>query len=133
MFLKIFVVETSGRRLFSKVSTTTTHTASTLENDEPTNIPNPFEQEKQKCILCRLNITPNYKNVRLLSQFQSPYTGRIYGRHITGLCKKRQEQMEKEIVKAQNCALMPTYHKAVEFLHDPKLFNPEKPIRPHKY
>lgn len=94
---------------------------------------NPYEKERKLCILCKMDITPNYKNVRLLSQFQSRYTGRIYGRHITGLCKQKQEQVEKEIRKAQTAALMPGYHKAVEYLNDPPLFDPERPIRPHKY
>ncbi|XP_035796316.1 28S ribosomal protein S18c, mitochondrial-like [Anopheles albimanus] len=94
---------------------------------------NPFAKEQIQCILCKHNISPDYKNVQLLSQFQSPYTGRIYGRHITGLCKSRHEQVEREIIKAQNAGLMPTYHKAVEFLSDPKLFDPEKAVRPHKY
>ncbi|XP_065080209.1 small ribosomal subunit protein bS18m [Ochlerotatus camptorhynchus] len=94
---------------------------------------NPFAKDRAQCILCKNNISPDYKNVQLLSQFQSPYTGRIYGKHITGLCRKRQEQVENEIIKAQNAGFMPTYHKAVEFLEDPKLFNPERPMRPHKY
>uniref|UniRef100_A0A0A1WGN9 28S ribosomal protein S18c, mitochondrial n=1 Tax=Zeugodacus cucurbitae TaxID=28588 RepID=A0A0A1WGN9_ZEUCU len=101
--------------------------------DEPIDIANPFEKERRVCILCKHNIVPEYKNVKLLSQFQSPYTGRIYGRHITGLCKQKQEQVEKAIIRAQNCALMPTYHKELDFMQDPRLFDPEKPIRPHKY
>ncbi|KAF5291179.1 hypothetical protein FQA39_LY14421, partial [Lamprigera yunnana] len=67
---------------------------------------NPFEKEKLKCVLCKYNITPDYKNIKLLSQFQSPYTGRIYGRHITGLCENKQKQVEMEIVKAQSAGLM---------------------------
>ena len=96
-------------------------------------IQNPFEKEPQKCILCKLNISPDYRNVKLLSQFQSSYTGRIYGRHITGLCKHKQEEVEKAIIRAQNCAMMPSYHKDLDFLQEPKLFDPERPIRPHKY
>ncbi|XP_075148888.1 mitochondrial ribosomal protein S18C [Haematobia irritans] len=101
--------------------------------DEPIDILNPFEKARKTCILCKHNITPDYKNVKLLSQFQSPYTGRIYGRHITGLCKQKQTEVEKAIKRAQQCALMPTYHKDLEFMKDPKLFDPEKPVRPHKY
>lgn len=63
---------------------------------------NPFEKEQVKCILCKHNIEPDYKNVRLLSQFQSRYTGKIYGRHITGLCTDKQRKVEREIMKAQN-------------------------------
>lgn len=96
-------------------------------------MPNPFEKEKVKCILCKHSIEPNYKNVKLLSQFQSSYTGRIYGRHITGLCKAKQEKVESEIIKAQGCGLMSYFHKSVTFLKDPRLFDPERPIRPHKY
>ena len=101
--------------------------------DDLIEMENPYEEQKHICILCENDISPNYKNVKLLSQFQSPYTGRIYGRHITGLCSRKQEEVEKAIVRAQNCALMPTYHKDTDFLQDPNLFNPEKPIRPHKY
>nr|XP_014098923.1 28S ribosomal protein S18c, mitochondrial [Bactrocera oleae] len=116
------------------ISITRRNFSAPVENkDEPIDIPNPFEKERRICILCKHNIVPDYKNVKLLSQFQSPYTGRIYGRHITGLCKQKQEQVEKAIIRAQNCAMMPTYHKEMDFMQDPRLFDPEKPIRPHKY
>lgn len=69
---------------------------------QPISIPNPFEPEKQKCILCKMNIMPDYKNIKLLSQFVSPFTGRVYGRHITGLCKQKQQQVVMEIIKAQH-------------------------------
>ncbi|XP_011301401.1 28S ribosomal protein S18c, mitochondrial [Fopius arisanus] len=94
---------------------------------------NPFKKERKVCILCRLKIEPDYKNVRLLSQFQSSYTGRIYGKHITGLCKAKQEKVEREILKAQNCGFMPVYNKVPEYLHDPRLFDPDHPFRPHKF
>lgn len=103
------------------------------QSDEPISIENPFKKDRAQCILCRLNLEPNYKNIRLLSQFQSSYTGRIYGRHITGLCKSQQEIVEREIKRAQDSGYMPVYHKSPEFLLDPKLFDPERPIRPHKY
>lgn len=94
---------------------------------------NPYEKEKARCILCKFNLRPDFKNVKLLSQFQSPYTGRIYGRHITGLCAKQQELVEKEIFKAQSAGLMPYYLKDPCFLADPELFNVDKPIRPHRF
>nr|XP_023021763.1 28S ribosomal protein S18c, mitochondrial [Leptinotarsa decemlineata] len=94
---------------------------------------NPYEREKRECILCKHKIQADYKNVRLLSQFQSPYTGRIYGKHITGLCSKQQELVEKEIVKAQSAGLMGTYSKEPIFLQDPELFDVEKPLRPHRF
>ncbi|KAL0811572.1 hypothetical protein ABMA28_009955 [Loxostege sticticalis] len=103
------------------------------EDDAPADIENPYKKERKQCILCKLNIKPDYKNYRLLSQFQSPYTGRIYGRHITGLCKTKQEQVEAEISKAQNCAYMPYYYKDKTFLKDPKLFDPSNPVRSHRF
>ncbi|XP_063704800.1 small ribosomal subunit protein bS18m isoform X2 [Culicoides brevitarsis] len=114
-------------------STEKTPTTSEKDPDMPISMENPFEKEKKICILCKFNIEPDYKNVRLLSQFQSPYTGRIYGRHITGLCKKRQEQVENAIQKSLNAGLMPSYHKQVQFVKDPQLFNAQRPLKPHKY
>nr|BAN21385.1 mitochondrial ribosomal protein S18C [Riptortus pedestris] len=101
--------------------------------DKPVDIENPFVKEKQQCILCKLNIKPDYKNARLLSQFVSPFTGRVYGRHVTRLCTHKHELVKKEIVKARNAGFMPYYNKEPAFLNDPKLFNPEKPIRNHDY
>ncbi|XP_059479632.1 small ribosomal subunit protein bS18m [Neocloeon triangulifer] len=94
---------------------------------------NPFEKEKVKCILCQLDINPSYKNLRLLSQFVSSFTGKPYGRHITGLCKGKQELVEKEIMKARNLGMMPYMLKNAKFLKDPPLYDPEKPLRPHNY
>lgn len=62
---------------------------------------NPFQHSKRQCVLCKHNITPDYKNIKLLSQFVSSHTGRVYGRHITGLCRDQQERVEKEIVKSR--------------------------------
>uniref|UniRef100_A0A1B0FNX5 Mitochondrial ribosomal protein S18C n=1 Tax=Glossina morsitans morsitans TaxID=37546 RepID=A0A1B0FNX5_GLOMM len=121
------------RSVSKSTSGTSSSAAVSTDTDEPIDIPNPYEKDRSICILCKHNIVPDYKNVRLLSQFQSPYTGRIYGRHITGLCKRKQAEVEAAIIRAQNCALMPAYHKDIDFIKDPKLFNPERPIRPHKY
>jgi hypothetical protein len=61
------------------------------------------------------------------------FLGRIYGRHITGLCKQMQHDVEAEIHKAQMIGFMGVMTKKPQFLKDPKLFDPERPIRPHKY
>ncbi|EZA51919.1 28S ribosomal protein S18c, mitochondrial [Ooceraea biroi] len=92
-----------------------------------------YKKEQRKCILCELNIEPDYKNVRLLSQFQSRHTGRIYGKHITGLCEHKQKRVEQEIIKAQNSCLMGYWTKEPEYVDDPQLFDPNHPFRPHKY
>jgi ribosomal protein S18 len=121
---------------------------------------NPFAKEKQKCILCKHRITPNYKNVRLLSQFVSRFTGKIYSRNITGLCEKQQLAVQFAINRAINAGksaripslhypfvyissyssflynftgLMAGYYRDPRFAHDPKLFDPDNPFRPHRY
>ncbi|XP_046972983.1 28S ribosomal protein S18c, mitochondrial [Vanessa cardui] len=134
--LKSFILRnvflTTHRAIVSTIRPSST--APVAEDDDaPVEIENPFKKEKVQCILCKLNIVPDYKNYRLLSQFQSPYTGRIYGRHITGLCKTKQTLVEAEIRKAQNCGYMPYYYKDKTFLKDPKLFDPENPIRSHRF
>ncbi|XP_046383338.1 28S ribosomal protein S18c, mitochondrial [Ischnura elegans] len=110
------------------------HLSAKSTDDMPvTDMANPFEKEKPKCILCKYDVTPNYKNVKLLSQFVSPFTGRVYGRHITRLCKAKQNLVEREILKSRNCGLMPYYFKQPYLMKDPKLFDPENPLRPHRF
>jgi len=101
--------------------------------DMPESLTNPYEKPIRKCILCEQQIIPNYKNVKLLYQFISPYTGMIYPRNVTGLCKRMQEILEHEIKKARTFGLMAYYLKEVEFLKDPKLCDPERPLLPHRY
>ncbi|XP_001602798.1 28S ribosomal protein S18c, mitochondrial [Nasonia vitripennis] len=107
--------------------------SSAEEADAPIELENPYQRERKICILCKHNIDPDYKNVRFLSQFQSRFTGRIYGRHITGLCKYKQERVENEITKAQHAGLMPFYNKEITYVNDPKIFDVNNPFRPHKY
>ncbi|KAL1137906.1 hypothetical protein AAG570_009601, partial [Ranatra chinensis] len=94
---------------------------------------NPFSKEKGQCILCRYGITPDYKNIKLLSQFVSPFTGRLYSPSATRLCSRKHEQVKKEIMKARDAGFMPYYLKDPAFLKDPPLFDPDRPLRPHNY
>jgi small subunit ribosomal protein S18 len=94
----------------------------------------------------------DYKNARLLSQFLSPFTGKVYEKNITGktvfssfqqflfiyslfigLCKTKQKIVEGEIIKAQNAGYLAIMLKKVEYLKDPKLYDPNRPVRPHRY
>uniref|UniRef100_A0A5F9C1U0 Small ribosomal subunit protein bS18m n=1 Tax=Oryctolagus cuniculus TaxID=9986 RepID=A0A5F9C1U0_RABIT len=59
----------------------------------------------------------------LLSQFVSPFTGCIYGRHITGLCGKKQKEITKAIKRAQLMGFMPVTYKDPAYLKDPKVCN----------
>uniref|UniRef100_A0A3P8UL64 Mitochondrial ribosomal protein S18C n=1 Tax=Cynoglossus semilaevis TaxID=244447 RepID=A0A3P8UL64_CYNSE len=61
--------------------------------------------------------------LQLLSQFISPYTGRIYGRHITGLCGRKQKEISKAIKKAQKLGFMSVTHKHPQLMRDPNICN----------
>ncbi|XP_072310252.1 small ribosomal subunit protein bS18m [Eucyclogobius newberryi] len=80
---------------------------------------NPYKEPQKGCILCNVNV--DYKNIQLLSQFISPHTGRIYGRHLTGLCGKKQKEISKAIKKAQSMGFMPVTHKHPQFMRDPNI------------
>ncbi|WAR20821.1 RT18C-like protein [Mya arenaria] len=71
-----------------------------IKDDMPVDMPDPFQPPRKKCILCEYDVKLDYKNPQLLSQFISPYTGRIYGRFL------------------------PSMNKPAKYLEDPMLFNP---------
>ncbi|XP_054016714.1 28S ribosomal protein S18c, mitochondrial [Hylaeus anthracinus] len=122
------------RNKSSEAFTSNTETINvTPDPDLPTISENPFKKERKVCILCKHKIEPNFKNVRLLSQFQSRYTGRIYGKHITGLCEYKQKRMEEEILKAQTAGLMGIMTRDPKYANDPKLFDPNFPFKPHPF
>ncbi|XP_061439123.1 small ribosomal subunit protein bS18m isoform X3 [Rhineura floridana] len=63
----------------------------------------------------------------LLSQFISPYTGHIFGKHITGLCDKKQFELSKAIKRSQQTGFMSVTLKDPTFLSDPKVCNIKYP------
>lgn len=83
------------------------------------NMENPYKVPQKGCILC--NVDVDYKNIQLLSQFISPQTGRIYGRHLTGLCGRKQKEISKAIKKAHSMGLMSVTHKHPQFMKDPNI------------
>uniref|UniRef100_A0A4X2K8Z2 Small ribosomal subunit protein bS18m n=1 Tax=Vombatus ursinus TaxID=29139 RepID=A0A4X2K8Z2_VOMUR len=89
--------------------------------DLPVTVENPYKEPNKKCILCGKPV--DYKNVQLLSQFVSPFTGCIYGRHITGLCGKKQKEITKAIKWAQIMGFIPVTYKDPAYLKDPKICN----------
>lgn len=89
-----------------------------------TDMEDPYADPPRKCILCTHNVDLDYKNTRLLSQFVSPYTGRIYGRQITGLCLFMQRRVARLIKRSRFFGFMPCEHKDLRFVRDPKLFDP---------
>ncbi|KAK7109499.1 small ribosomal subunit protein bS18m-like [Littorina saxatilis] len=101
-----------------------------MEDNQPvSSMPDPFQKAHKKCILCQYNLDVNYKNVRLLSQFVSPYTGRIYGRAVTGLCIPMQKQVARAVKQSRVAGYMPYMFKKSEYLKDPRLFDPFKPAK----
>lgn len=106
---------------------------------------NPYEKEKRKCLLCRTGIDLDYKNARLLQQFVSTFSGRVYDRHITGtsavlwdckflgLCDHQQSKLIETIALSRKAGYMPIFVKDPKYTRDPKLFDPLKPIRPHSF
>ncbi|KAM7326599.1 small ribosomal subunit protein bS18m [Alexandromys fortis] len=89
--------------------------------DLPIPMENPYKEPLKRCVLCEKRV--DYKNVQLLSQFISPFTGCIYGRHITGLCGKKQKEVTKAIKRAQKMGFMPVTYKDPAYLKDPKVCN----------
>ncbi|KAF8570101.1 hypothetical protein P879_04656 [Paragonimus westermani] len=89
--------------------------------DEPISIPDPYKKVNRKCILCEHNVPLDYKNVRLLSQFVSPFTGRIYGRHITGLCIPMQKRISQLIARSRQFGFMPFESKESVFIKDMRI------------
>ncbi|XP_060103098.1 small ribosomal subunit protein bS18m [Heteronotia binoei] len=85
----------------------------------PETMDNPYKEPPKKCTLCGIHV--NYKNIQLLSQFVSPYTGHILGMHITGLCPKKQKEISKAIKRAHCIGFMPVTYKDPTFLSDPKV------------
>ncbi|XP_076103400.1 uncharacterized protein LOC143072382 [Mytilus galloprovincialis] len=87
------------------------------------NMVNPYEEKQKRCILCQYNVKLDYKNGRILSQFVSPNTGRIYGRKITGLCIPMQREISRLIKQSRTFGFMPYTYKKTEYLKDPLLFS----------
>ncbi|XP_069781958.1 small ribosomal subunit protein bS18m isoform X1 [Narcine bancroftii] len=105
-----------GRGGYWQREVSTQHSSS---SDLPIKLENPYKVPPKKCVLCGVSV--DYKNIQLLSQFVSPYTGRIFGRHLTGLCGKKQKEISKSIKKAQRMGFMPVILKDPVFIKDPNI------------
>jgi small subunit ribosomal protein S18 len=72
-----------GRRCYSSALVS----AQTSTNEDPdapiTLTTNPYDKDHVKCILCKHGIKLDYKNSRLLQQFVSTFSGRVYERHVS--------------------------------------------------
>ena len=119
--------------LSSAIALQSAKDAPDLEMDDP------YAPAPSTCLLCPKRYAPghapapHYLNPKLLSQFTSAHTGKVYERHITGLCAKMQAAVEVEILRAQAAGLMSTKVKNIEYLQDPQIVNPSKPYMPNPY
>ncbi|XP_077398798.1 small ribosomal subunit protein bS18m [Vanacampus margaritifer] len=95
------------------------HQQQHIKHDQFVKMDNPYKEPQKGCVLCKVNV--DFKNIQLLSQFISPHTGRIYGRHITGLCGRKQKEISKAIKKAHAMGFMSVTHKHPELMRDPNI------------
>uniref|UniRef100_A0AC34R8A1 Ribosomal protein S18 n=1 Tax=Panagrolaimus sp. JU765 TaxID=591449 RepID=A0AC34R8A1_9BILA len=93
----------------------------------------PYKKLESKCLLCRNDIELDYKNPRLLQQFVSSFSGRVFERHVTGLCTKQHQRLLQTISISRKAGLMPIFVKDPKYINDPKLFDCFKPRTPHSY
>merc|ERR1712130_556596 len=64
---------------------------------------NPFDCAR-RCKLCGTGIS--YKNTQLISQFVSPYTGRLYTENTTGLCTHKYKELKASYDVAKKVLLL---------------------------
>ena len=88
-------------------------------DDMPVKMEDPFKQPPRVCVLH--DIPVDYKNVQLLSQFTSSHTGIVLGRHVTGLCARKQREVSKAVKKARAMGFMSVTHKHPQFMKDPTI------------
>uniref|UniRef100_A0A8R1HJ67 28S ribosomal protein S18c, mitochondrial n=1 Tax=Caenorhabditis japonica TaxID=281687 RepID=A0A8R1HJ67_CAEJA len=83
---------------FRLCSSTPSEIPPASSEDEPVILEkNPYTKEPRKCLLCTTGVELDYKNARLLQKFVSTFSGRVYDRHITGLCDDQQKKLVEAI------------------------------------
>ena len=85
----------------------------------------------ERCVLC--NVPISWKNTQLLSQFISPWSGRIYERGVTNLCDKAYWKVKDEILRAQDNGLLGRNYRPSEFNSDPNLSSFDYSSSLHNY
>lgn len=86
---------------------------------------------RERCVLC--NVPISWKNTQLLSQFISPWSGRIYERGVTNLCDKAYLKVKDEIQRSQDNGLLGRNYRPTEFNQDPNLSSFDYSTKMHSY
>ncbi|KAF8370657.1 mrps-18.C [Pristionchus pacificus] len=121
-------------RLCSSDAAAAASAATTSCSDEPVELAvNPYARPPRKCLLCKTGVELDYKNARLLQQFVSSFSGRVYDRHITGLCDGQQKKLIETISLSRRAGYMPALVKDPKYVRDPALFDPLRPLRNHSF
>lgn len=101
------------------------HPSLKTDPDAPTfEMQDPYIEPPPKCVICEHQILIDYKNVQLLSQFVSQFTGRVFPRKVVGLCTVKYSEMEKAIAYSRRMGLMPYTYKNINFYDDPRVLYP---------
>nr|CAG4648446.1 EOG090X0N7H [Moina brachiata] len=111
------------RGLSSRLYSASKATATLKTGEEKSQLKNPYLKDPVHCILCKYGVKVDYKNTRLLSQFLSPFTGKVYDQSMTGLCSEQQKRVEAAIKQAQTAGYLAVMLKKVEYKDDPVISN----------
>ena len=93
-------------------------------SDEPVEMENPYITAPSRCILCGVKV--DYKNVQLLSQFVSSFTGLPHPQDSLNLCDKKYDEVKKAIKLSRKAGYMPYMLKEPLFHDDPLLTTRER-------
>merc|ERR1711972_397708 len=74
---------------------------------------------KDRCVACNIPIT--WKNTQFLSQFVSPWSGRLYERGVTNLCDNAYHKVKHEYKRAIDNGLLGRNYKPSAYMMDPNL------------
>jgi len=101
-----------------------TSTKLSSSSDEPVEMDDPYLVAPKRCILCGVKV--DYKNVQLLSQFVSSFTGLMHPHDTLNLCNKKYDEVKKAIKMSRNSGFMPYTLKEPLFHDDPVLTSKER-------
>ena len=109
---------------YASTSATCHNSNSNDDDDQPVEMEDPYLVAPKRCILCGVKV--DYKNVQLLSQFVSSFTGLIHPHDTVNLCDKKYDQVKTAIKLSRRSGFMPHILKEPLFHDDPVLTTKER-------